>query len=143
MAISLQSTPPVVTPASAPPSWATRVTTLHGPVTVHSRYDAAGTQWTHRIPSHSQRGALHTITAGVCDCLAAQHGRHCWHERAAAAAEASMHETLWSVLTSELCSWSSTDAYGRGLATLRTMHIPTGGYWGSRESAITAMEVLG
>jgi len=142
MAISLQSIASPQQTASAQATWATRVTTMHGMVTVRSHYDAAGTQWRHRIPSFSQRGSYHTITAGVCDCLAAQHGRHCWHERAAHDVEASIHETLWSVLTSELCSWSSSDAYGRGLATLRAMTIPTGGYWGSREAAITAMEVL-
>jgi hypothetical protein len=139
---TVYSPTPIPTTASAQATWATHVNTVHGMVTVRSAYDADGTQWTHRIPSFSQRGTVHTITAGVCDCLAAQHGRHCWHERAAKSAETCIHLILWDVLSYELCSWSSADAYGRGVATLEQMGIPTAGYWGSRDAAITAMEVL-
>jgi hypothetical protein len=134
-----QYTQPTTQTATPPTTWATRVPTMHGMVTVQSRYDAARRQWTHSVPSYSHPGTYHTIIAGKCDCPAR---RICWHERAVQAAESSLHLILWEVLTRELCSWSSMESYGYGLATCERMGIPTTGQWGSRDAAITAMEAL-
>jgi hypothetical protein len=140
MAISLQSTTLPTHAASSPTTWATRVATKHGLITVKSFYDAGATTWRHHIPSFSHAGAFRTVVAGACDCPAR---RQCWHECAAQEAERVIHEMLWSVLSYEFRLDASMESYWRGLATLQAVHIPSaGGYRATRAAAISAMEVL-
>ena len=136
-----QSTTSPAHTASAQATWATRVQTKHGVVTVKSYYEAQGHVWFHAIPSHSQPHSCRIVIAGKCDCPARL---PCWHEQAAQEAERLIAEMLWSVLRYEFRLDSDMDAYWRGLATIQQLHIPSaGGYRATRAATITAMEVLG